>query len=123
MGFRPHPKGASVDPDDLYDAAWSTCDISGMVVNHRDMVWIWQWSGPQLINQRYLVRQEDQDQPAEFLRTIILPPDPVPTFNARIENYADDENSYRSTTEDGIRATQDDGLRIVQIAADDSEGN
>lgn len=123
MGFRPHPKNASVDPDDLYDAAWSTSDFNGQIYNHRDMVWQYQYAGPNLINLRYLVGADEADVPAEFLRTIILPPDPVPTFNARIENYADDENSYRSTTEDGIRATQNDDLRIVQIAADDSEGN
>lgn len=123
MGFRPHPKSASVDPDDLYDAAWSTSDSSGFLFNHRDLLFQFQWAGPQLVNLGYLVGPEEYDVPAEFLRTIVLPPDPIPTKNARIENYADDENSYRSTTEDEIRATQNDDLRIVQIAADDSEGD
>lgn len=120
MGFRPHPKHAEVDPDNLGDAAWSTSDFNGFIYNHREMVWARQWAGPNLINLRYLVGPDEYDEPAEFLRTIILPPDPVPTLNARIEPYADDENSYRATLDGDIRELQTDGdIRIVQIAAND----
>lgn len=121
MGFRPHPKGAEADPNNLFDAAWSTSDISGRIVNHRNMRWIYQWNGPQLINQRYLVAEDEVDKPAEFLRTIVLPPDPVPTMNARIENYTYDESSVRATQDGSQRITQAGDLRIVMIP-DDLDG-
>lgn len=45
----------------------------------------------------------------------ILPPDPLPVFNARPENYTLDETSWLSTQDDDIITTQDDEPILANI--------
>lgn len=87
--MRPHPKRAQVDPGD--PRAWATCDRTGFVVNHRDMVWQDQWAGFDLINLSLLVHRDYYDEPQPQLRALVIPPDPDPLFNARPEPYTIDE--------------------------------
>jgi hypothetical protein len=89
MSFRPKPKNASVDPSN--PQAWFTSDRSGFIGNLRNAVWDRQWAGPSIINRRFLTLPHEYNVPNELLRTIVLPPDPEPIVNARIENYALDE--------------------------------
>lgn len=90
------PKHARVAPGE-FDIAWSTCDVCGIIWNHSDLRWQFQWSGNQLINLRILVCEECYDNPAEFLRAITLPPDPVPILNPRPEPYSVEEPSFAAT--------------------------
>lgn len=60
--------------------------------NHDRLQWQFQWQGPKLTNIRILVCEYCLDTPQEQLRTIILPPDPVPIQNPRPENYTSDDN-------------------------------
>ena len=110
--WRPHPRRADVNID--RPSAWSTDDRSGMIINHNKLAFQWDWAGSQLINKRILVGPDNMDKPQEQLRTIILPPDPDPLFNARPENYVIDETDWRVTQDDEIRVTQDDELRVTQ---------
>ena len=72
--------------------AHATCDRCGFEFLHSQLQWQFQWSGTKLQNLRLLVCRSCLDQPAEQLRTILIPPDPVPILNPRLENYTSDNN-------------------------------
>lgn len=78
-------------------------------------------------NLRILVCRDCYDKPQEQLRSIVIPPDPMPVINARPEWFIADETDNRSlagyTTDPTIgipvpnpntRATQDGNSRITQ---------
>ena len=90
MPWRPHGR-ARVDPDN--PQSWAVCDRCGNLWNHSDLAWQYQWMGTKLQNTRELVCPECMDQASEFLKTIILPPDPPPVFNTRPEPYYLDNRS------------------------------
>lgn len=103
MAYRPHAR-ASVNPSS--PRAWATCDRCGMNYNLERLGWQYQWSGPQLRNTRFLVCPSCMDKPAEFLKTIILPPDPVPVANPRPENYSYDFDNVMSTQDGSAFITE-----------------
>lgn len=72
--------------------AWGVCDRCGALYEHRKLAWQFDYSGPRLFNKRILVCPSCMDRPQENLRTIVLPPDPVPIQNPRPEQYAADDN-------------------------------
>lgn len=80
MPWRYHGR-AQVDP--INPHAFAICDRCGFLYNHVDLNWQFQWIGPQLQNLRILVCRTCMDDPQEQLRTIILPPDPLPIWNSR----------------------------------------
>lgn len=86
MPWRPHNKA------DL-QSAWATCDRCGCNTNLRKLQWQYQYAGIGLINIRLKVCNTCLDKPSEFLKTIILPADPVPVDQPRPEPYALDENA------------------------------
>jgi len=61
-----------------------------------------------LVNLRILVCDVCHDTPAEFLRTVILPPDPAPLYNVRPEPYSIDETDFRVTEDEDQRITEED---------------
>src|SRR6266487_2217482 len=67
--------------------AHAICDRCGFEYNHDKLQWQHQWAGPRLQNLRILVCQSCLDEPQEQLRSIILPPDPVPIKDPRPEDY------------------------------------
>ncbi len=85
-----------------------------------------QWAGNQLINTQLLVGEDNYDKPQEQLRTLILPADPAPLFNARPENYVVDETDWLSTgvrpdNPNDILETQDGELIVTQPSATEAE--
>jgi hypothetical protein len=50
-----------------------------------------QWRGTSVQNLHIRVCDTCYDVPSEFLRTLILPPDPMPVMDARTEPYTIDE--------------------------------
>jgi hypothetical protein len=56
--------------------------------NHDRLQWQFDYAGAGLINKRILVCSPCLDTPQNQLRSIILPADPVPIMNPRVENYA-----------------------------------
>ena len=72
--------------------AFAVCDRCGAWVNHDKLQWQTQWAGAALQNIRLLVCSECLDRPQEGLRAIVLPPDPVPIINARVEPFLADES-------------------------------
>lgn len=104
--MRRHPRRTQTDPS--RPEAWSTCDRSGFVGQHNDMQWQWEWQGTTLINKRILVVPDMLDQPNRQLGTIVLPPDPTPIMNARIEPYFIDEQTFR-LQQNGVQRLLMDG--------------
>lgn len=71
--------------------AFGCCDRCGIWYNLVDLQWQYEWAGTQLYNKFLLFCATCIDTPQEQLRTIVLPPDPAPLQNARVEAFADDE--------------------------------
>lgn len=86
---------ASISP--TAPRALAVCDRCGFLYNHHNLKWQYQWVGPRLQNLKLLVCDGCLDVPQEQLRTLLLPPDPVPIPDPRPENYAVMVNSYVAT--------------------------
>jgi hypothetical protein len=84
---------ARIDPD--HPEALGICDRCGNLYNLRDLIPQYQWTGTTLQDLHLLVCDYCLDEPSEFLKTIILPPDPEPVYNVRVPNFAlDEKNDY-----------------------------
>lgn len=113
---RPHGR-ATVDPSSPH--AFGVCSRCGFWYQHNELVWQWDWRGFGLQNLRLLVCRSCEDIPQQQLRAIVLPPDPPPIMNARVEPFDVDETDYRVTMDGKVRATMDGKLRIVHGTGQD----
>lgn len=95
--------------------AQGVCDRCNLNYSLRDLKWQFQFQGMQLQNLRILVCDICLDIPQPQLRTIILPPDPVPVMNARPENYRAEVPSYISTLT-GIHLVTTGGINMVTVS-------
>jgi hypothetical protein len=116
--------------------AFGVCDRCSMWYNLRDLRWQMDWRGASLMNIRLLVCNDCYDDPQQQLRAIVVPADPVPVVNPRIEPFATDETNYRVTSGQnttnfftGIpvpggntRTTQDDNTRVTQQTGEPNGG-
>lgn len=94
--MRPHGKYANVNADN--PEAFAVCDRCSFWRNRSDLVWQTAWSGTHIYNIQVLVcKDRCFDTPNEQLRTIILPPDPPPVLNARVPNFAYEEQTVMIT--------------------------
>lgn len=108
--------------------AFGICDRCGFLYNHNQLSWQYDWAGASLINKRMLVCDTCNDVPQSQLRAIVVPQDPVPIQNPRIQDYATAEANKRSTSGQNtvdprtglpipgadVRITQDDNTRVTQ---------
>ncbi len=108
--------------------AFAVCDRCGIWHNHVDLRWQFDWAGASLYNKRLLVCQRCEDIPQQQLRAIVVPADPVPIVQPRLEAFVNDSANYRTTTgQDTIdpitgltvpgaveRITQADNQRVTQ---------
>ena len=108
--------------------AHAICDRCGFRYNHVDLQWQFDWAGASLINKRILVCNTCNDTPQQQLRAIIVPADPVPIMNPRVQDFVVASTDSRTTsgqnTVDPItglpvpggdtRITQDDNTRVMQ---------
>ena len=104
--------------------AFAICDRCAIWYNHVNLRWQYDWAGASLINKRILVCNTCYDTPQEQLRAIIIPADPVPIVNPRVEPYAWDEidrrqvSGYNTTSPStGIPVQQGD-TRVTTIDND-----
>ncbi len=119
--MRPHPRRAATDATS--PRAWATSDRNGMISNHENMKWQFEWRGTGLSNTRILVSEDELDVPQRQLGAIILPVDPPPVMNARPEPYAIDEESPGPyVAEDGVSSyvTENSGVIATEY---ESSGN
>ena len=77
--------------------AFAICDRCGFLYNHSKLQWQFDYAGAGLINKRILVCSPCLDTPQNQLRAIVLPADPVPILNPRVENYAAAETDFVAT--------------------------
>lgn len=108
--------------------ALAVCDRCGIWYNLVDLKFQYDWRGAVLQNLRLLVCDRCYDKPQEQLRAIVLPADPQPKMNARVEAFAQDESDYRAVSKRPridpttglpipgapLRITQDDQNRVTE---------
>ena len=92
--MRPHGR-ASVSSRN--PRAFGICDRCGFLYNHDRLQWQFDYAGSGLINKRILVCRPCLDTPQNQLRAIVLPADPVPIQNPRVQDYAAAETDNIST--------------------------
>jgi hypothetical protein len=116
--------------------AFAVCDRCGIWYNHESLRWQFDWRGAKLQNIYILVCPHCYDTPQQQLRSIVIPSDPVPIKNPRIEPYVADETNYRTTSGQdttnfwtGIpvpgttkRITEDDNNRVTQQTGEPAGG-
>ena len=114
--MRPHGR-ARVDASN--PQAFAACDRCGSWVNRVDLQAEQQWAGLSIVETGFLVCELCWDTPNEQLRSIILPPDPVPVRNPRIELAGTQTADYRITEASDRRITEtDDDYRIIEDGLD-----
>lgn len=92
--------------------AWGQCDRCNRTYLHKNLTFQKKWQGIQLANLFILVCWECYDKPQENIRTLIIPPDPVPIMNARPEQYDQEVPSFLMT-EDRQALLTEDGRAIL----------
>lgn len=71
--------------------AFAVCDRCGIWYNHDALRFQFDWAGTTMINKQLLVCARCLDKPQQQLRTIIIPADPVPIRNPRVETFDENE--------------------------------
>lgn len=107
--MKPHGR-ARINPS--HPQAIAVCDRCGFQYNHVDLSWQMEWAGTRLINKNLLVCKTCMDTPAPFLRTYVLPADPVPIKDPRPQDMTDARNNFL-VTEGGTVIEDDSGDGIV----------
>jgi len=96
--------------------ALAICDDCGFTYNLVDLRQRQQWAGVKLQTFNILVCRTCWDIPNQQLRTIIIPPDPLPVFNPRPERYSTIVPSFvatESTTFAGDDITTEGGDTLI----------
>jgi len=78
--------------------AHAICDRCGFRYNHVNLSWQYDWRGASLQNLRLLVCSDCYDAPQEQLRAIVVPADPTPIINARVQDFVTAETNTRYTS-------------------------
>jgi len=91
VGYASQAGRARTDPRS--PRAHAICDRCGFRYNFQDLNWQYDWRGAALQNLRILVCGRCKDVPDEQLRAIVLPADPTPIINARVEPFTADEGA------------------------------
>lgn len=98
MGYASQAGRARTSPRN--PQAHAICDRCGFRYNHVNLRWQYDWRGASLQNIRLLVCNPCYDAPQEQLRAIVVPADPVPIVNPRVQDFvvAETNNRYTSGT-------------------------
>lgn len=83
-----HARTSITNPD-----SFAVCDICAQWWNHSKLSWQYQWAGNTTVNLRLLACPTCVDVPNEQLRSLVLPPDPIPTKDPRLEPFQQDANA------------------------------
>lgn len=79
--------------------AHAICDRCGFRYNHVDLQWQYDWRGATMQNVRILVCNTCYDTPQEQLRAIVVPADPMPIMQPRVQDFAQAETNYQTITQ------------------------
>lgn len=89
--------------------AHAICDRCGFRYNHVNLRWQYDWRGATLQNIRLLVCDPCYDEPQAQLRSIVVPADPTPIMNARIQDFVTAETNNRYTSGTSLVPTSGTG--------------
>ena len=89
--------------------AHAICDRCGFRYNLVNLSWQFDWAGASLINKRLLVCNPCNDNPQQQLRAIVLPADPVPVQNPRIQDFVTAETNNRFTSSQTLNPSSASG--------------
>lgn len=78
--------------------AHAICDRCGFRYNFVDLTWQYEWRGATLQNIKILVCKTCLDTPQENVRSIVVPADPTPIVNARVQDFVAAETNYQTIT-------------------------
>lgn len=92
MSNRPHGKHVFIDADEPH--ALAICDKTQFVHRRIDLVQQMEWRGNSIQWTGFLVGRDYVDTPNEQLRPPMLPPDPVPVPNPRVQMPSPDAPAY-----------------------------
>jgi len=88
---------AYVDIDPANPRGWGECDTCGHYFQLEKLAYQVEWMGTAIKRTGFRVCRECLDKPNEQLRTILLPPDPVPLKDPRPPKYHDPAPAYPYT--------------------------
>lgn len=111
MAFRPHGRARV---DSKRPQAFGVCDRCATVYNLVDLGYEEDWRGNRIMRTGFRVCRSCMSIPAPFLRTVILPPDPVPVKDPRPLNFSGSRSNDRVTESDDTRVTEADDTRIIE---------
>jgi hypothetical protein len=94
--------------------AHGICDDCGFRYLRRQLRPKQQWTGMKLQTFNILVCNQCWDIPQTQLRTLIIPPDPIPIRNPRPEQFSAEVPSYASTLT-GNHMTTTSGVKITMM--------
>lgn len=107
--------------------AFGVCDRCAIWYNHDQLRWQYDWAGASLVNKRILVCRTCYDEPQQQLRAIVVPADPVPIINPRVEPFAFDNIDRRQVSgyntvnqQTGIPVPQGD-TRVTSLDDEDNK--
>ncbi len=108
MGFSSLSGHARVNPNN--PQAFGRCDRCSFIYNLVDLLWQYEYRGPQLMNTQLRVCRKCLDVPNLLNKPLRLPADPVPVYQPRTEQYLVDENGPTITNwdEEGVCWDQPD---------------
>lgn len=126
MGYASRQGRARISPSG--PEAAGVCDRCGFVYQHRALNWQYDWRGATLQNTRILVCGRCNDDQQQQLRAIVIPADPVPIMNPRVQDFVAASTTKRATSGqntidpttgipipgDVVRITQSDSARVTQ---------
>lgn len=96
MGYASQAGRAITNPNS--PRAFAVCDRCGIWYNHDRLSWQFDYRGRSLQNIRILVCDTCNDEPQPQLKPRIIPPDPLPIRDARVEQFCQDEADDRVTS-------------------------
>ena len=109
MGYASQAGRARTSPSN--PQAHAICDRCGFRYNHADLMWQYDWRGAMLQNIKILVCKPCYDTPQEQLRSIVVPADPTPIINARVQDFAVAETNFSTVSEAPV-VDQETGIPI-----------
>lgn len=96
MAYASRSGRAKTNPS--FPQAHAICDRCGFRYNHIDLSFQYQWAGKSLINKNILVCKSCYDRPQDQLRALLIPADPVPIKNPRIQDTIVAPANLRATS-------------------------
>lgn len=94
-------------------SAHAICQRCGFTYNRTSLVPQFEWAGVKLQDlELYVCKRTCNDVPQPALKTIIIPPDPLPVYRPFPENYSAEVPNYIAT-ESGAGITTENGDNLI----------